>query len=150
MAIDKPDHERHYPMHARTNSGKQLSCALFAARHQRLAASIQNKNCHVDPLNVSTACPYGPCYGHFLAVVPLPSAMLQRSFNRWFRSCDSPFRANPKACLLLPLAERRTEEASGGASCTSLQRSCDVSQLGLVNQACCSQAPTSAVTPGGG
>ena len=65
-AIYDPDHERHHPMHTRTTSGKKLSCALFAARHQRLAASIQNKNCHVDPLNVSTACPYGPCYGHFL------------------------------------------------------------------------------------
>lgn len=56
-AIDKPDHERHHPMHARTTSGKKFPCALFAARHQWLAASVQNKNCHVDPLNVSTACP---------------------------------------------------------------------------------------------
>ena len=42
----------------------------------------------------------------------------------------------PAACLLLPLAAQRTEEAFAGASCTSVQRSRDTLRLSLVNQAC--------------
>lgn len=49
----------------------------------------------------------------------------------------NPFSFSQKpACLLLPLAAQRTEEAFAGASCTSVQRSRDTLRLSLVNQAC--------------
>lgn len=63
-------------------------------------------------------CPYGPCNGSLAA--PLPSAMLHSSFGS--RLAVARF-VPPVACLLLPLAEQRTEEAFAGASFTSVQRS---------------------------
>ena len=56
--------------------------------------------------------------GHL--AMPLPSAMLHSSFG--LRLAVARF-VPPVACLLLPLAEQRTEEAFAGASCTSVQRS---------------------------
>ncbi len=142
--VDETDDERQQPMHTRTTTGEQQPRTLLAARHQRLAASIQNEY-HVDPF-ASTATggrparlPHGT--SQRVALTGLVTGALRHRSPR--QCCTAASRLStlavarfvaPEPCLLPPLAEQRTEEAFAGASRTSVQRSRGVLRLSLDNQ----------------
>ena len=62
VSVHEPDCERVQPMHASATRGQELPGALFAARHQRLAAAIQHEHGHFEePFLARRQCLRGEC-----------------------------------------------------------------------------------------
>jgi hypothetical protein len=111
LTIHKADNKRHDAMHAGAATGKQQSRALFIARHERFASSIQHKHSHGDSFN------NGALTG--LVTLPLREVSPRRCCTAGVSALadgNDPFRAYPIACLQPFLPELGTEEACQGGS----------------------------------